>query len=719
MTNNRMTYIKNIGGKYYDYFPTNQSFLDTASELKTLGIKNYYFMLRINNPQVAMIDIWNPKITKQEMQMVFRELHTNMWYHARVVARVRTTAGILPLYLDRGLCASMWCLERYQDSLLCKPRQTYKTTNLIAGPLTWAFQFGSQNSHFKFMGKDAQNTKDNLAHLKDDISLLPKWMQFTEYIEDGKIKKSRSAAESVRNDKFKNRASMTASASSHSAAVSIGRGQSAPMKYWDEFEFTPFMDVILANSSPAFMTAHENARAIGAPSARIFSTTPGDLDTEIGRRAEPILESMMPWSERLYDMSDEQIEEYKSQFKLQYHSDPTKPRTREVIDVFYIEYSYKQLRRDYNWVMEQFKASGDKGAIRREIFLQRLRGSADSAVDQEDIEYLISNVKDPSGEIMIDNKWALKLYNHDQKTNMFGEYVDFDQEVPYLIGIDPAGGGAGDNTAITIVDPYSLKIAAEFKSKYIPVTSLNSMILSLIDLIPNGILIIERNSLGIGVIQRLVEETSIGHRVYWSNSEDQVDAVTEEDDADFDTIQKAHMWRNRGVYTTTKNRKQMFEILFRHIYECKDILLTKNIVHDICSLVTNKNTKRVEAAKGQHDDSIMSYLLTMFVWYYGDNLAHFGFFKGDHPIFDVAEEGYAEKIAQNHPLNNINSPDIPITYDDIFRETAMQVNQQMQYLRFQQPKVYGNNIDSNGSIMSRSATNVVIPASFFDEMNGF
>ena len=39
--------IAHIGDKYYDLGTGNKSFLQVAKDLKTLGIKNYYFMLEI------------------------------------------------------------------------------------------------------------------------------------------------------------------------------------------------------------------------------------------------------------------------------------------------------------------------------------------------------------------------------------------------------------------------------------------------------------------------------------------------------------------------------------------------------------------------------------------------------------------------------------------------------------------------------------------------
>ena len=64
-----MSKIMKIGNKYYDFGTKNASFLLTASELKTLGIKNYYFMLEVKFPQLGVQDIdpYKPDITAEEI----------------------------------------------------------------------------------------------------------------------------------------------------------------------------------------------------------------------------------------------------------------------------------------------------------------------------------------------------------------------------------------------------------------------------------------------------------------------------------------------------------------------------------------------------------------------------------------------------------------------------------------------------------------------------
>ena len=279
-----MSDIKIINGKYYEFDQNhNISFLQTAMELKNLGIKNYYFMLEIKNPRVADIDPFKKNITKQEVQLLMEEYKKNMWWFIRTAVRQRTASGVVQYCLHRGLAAVCWNFLRNQDCCICEPRQTYKTTGTLAGPIQWTFQTKA-NTIMHFFGKETENTKKNLADLKDDIDLLPEWLQFKKYIgDDSKVKTSRRSTEILENGLMHNKINIHPKATSLSSAQSMGRGGSGNILYFDEIEHTLWFPEILSNSAPLFKTASDNAKKIGSPAARIFSCTPSIMFVYVNR----------------------------------------------------------------------------------------------------------------------------------------------------------------------------------------------------------------------------------------------------------------------------------------------------------------------------------------------------------------------------------------------------------------------------------------------------
>lgn len=719
-----MSEIKQItdrfGTHYYDFGTKNESFLITAKELMSVGVKNYYFMLRIDDPRVADIDPFNPHITVQEIQALLHEAKNNIWFFERMLVRMRTDSGIVPFCLHRGIAASTWCFERHQDYCLTEPRQTYKTTGNIGGPMLWAFQT-SRNLHMHFFGKETENTKRNLEHLKNNIELLPEWMQFRRYEDaSGKIKKTRQSSETLRNDMMHNELTIYPKPSSLSHAQSLGRGGSGAILYFDEIEHTPFFGELLSNSAPLFKTASENAAKAGLPYCRIMSCTPGNLDTREGRDSLPIIKSMIPWSEKIYDMSPEEIQAYKDAYTEDYHNDGEN-HTREVIDVFYIEYQYFQVRKTYKWVLEQYKLSGDKMAVRREILLQRLRGSTESPIDPEDIEYLISNMKKSIKDVIIDGKWRFRIYDHDAG-KIAGKPKDLDENIPYIVGIDPAAGGGGDNFAITIVNPYNLRIAAEFKSQYLPGPMAVRMLVDLIEnYIPKAVLVIEKNSMGQTIIQFIVDQTTIKDNLYWSEKEatKQLEDLTAETPDDYKLKEMAMQYKKYGTYLTKKVRDAMFEILFQHVAQAKEILNTEYLVDDMCKLVRT-STGKIEAGKGEHDDCVMSYLHAMYVYYYGDNLERFGIDRSVNPVLGEIQPDLIEKLNQANPMAGYLNPQQQ-SFDQMVMEDAARVENEIKEvvgaLPFVHDAVYSAQRDQ-GLMGDPFDGTVNISGSFFDSMNG-
>ena len=417
-------------------------------------------------------------------------------------------------------------------------------------------------------------------------------------------------------------------------------------------------------------------------------------------------------------MNDDEIQAYKDAFKEEYHSGEEK-KTREVIDVFYIEYQYYQLRKDYNWVLEQYRLSGDKMAIRREILMQRLRGSTESPVSPEDIEFLISNMKKAKKEILINKKWLFKIYDHGQG-NINGYLKDLDENIPYIVGIDPSGGGAGDNFAITMINPFNLRVAAEFKSPYISGPNAVRLLLELVhDYVPKAVLVLERNSMGITILQMLLE-TDIRDNIYWSEKKADPDNDVDDDPNDYQLKELAKQYQKYGTYLTKKVRDVMFELLFQHINQCKQILNTEYLVDDICKLVRT-STGKIEAVKGEHDDCLMSYLHAIYIYYHGDNLSTFGIFPSEHPIWGVITVDDSKSVTEGalsqsvDTVKRLNSPERPVDWDEYVIQDAIREETKnkelMSKFSFYNPAYQANPLGVPDNTVN-------ISPSFFDQING-
>mgnify|MGYP002858690064 CR=1 FL=1 len=485
---------------------------------------------------------------------------------------------------------------------------------------------------------------------KDDIILLPKWMQFKEFHTDlGKVKKSKEATRVISN-KY-NIVKTFPKANSIIAATNIGRGDSAPIIYYDEVEHTLFFPEIFRNTAFAYREASAGAEAVGKPHCRILTGTPGNMNTSIAREVMPLLDSMIPWTEQLYDMTSKQIIEYKSSYMENFdEANEGGEDGKSAINVLRMEYDYKQLRKTDEWVEEQRKMVGDKATVKREVLLIRGASTDNSPISPEDIEYLTAHKVRSDKELIIQDKWLFKIYYHDQTA--LDQSLYFNPNIPYLVGIDPSTGAGKDNFAITIINPWNMKIAAEFKNKYLSGPAACDLLNELVaHFIPKAVLIPEKNSIGAFLIQMLLK-TPARDNVYWSekSTNKQLDAIAEENYRDRELRLASQLYSKYGVVTSNSSRNAMFSLLFQYIDECKYLLNTEYLVDDICKLVRTA-TGKVEAEKGSHDDNLMSYLLAIYIYHTGDNLEYFGVDKRADPLAN-----------ENHPIESL-----PINFNAINR----------------------------------------------------
>ena len=154
--------------------------------------------------------------------------------------------------------------------------------------------------------------------------------------------------------------------------------------------------------------------------------------------------------------------------------------------IVYIEYQYYQLGDDEEWlkrVSQTLLNSPIK--IKREVFLQRMRGSSESPFDQEELQAIQELKKPIKEEIFINKLYKLDIYQPLKRDRI------------YIVGVDCAQGLGEDNTAVTVLDPYLVEPVAEFKSPYIGISDAIKLLYTLVRKhIPKAILAIERNNVG-------------------------------------------------------------------------------------------------------------------------------------------------------------------------------------------------------------------------------
>ena len=603
---------------YYDLGTTNVSFKIVANELRINGVKNFAFMLTLYDPDLAGVDPYDENLDEYMITKIIIECTRNPWYFLREVSRIPIEGGkAVPFKLNRATLASIWLFLNGIDSYLTISRQIGKTKSLIA-IILWAFLVGTSNSEISFLCINQTRANANLTTLKAQRDELPVYMQsrFTVNLNTNKIDKGINNKQEIYCPISKNRIITLGKAQSLESAMEMGRGNSQPIQFIDEVEFIDYILEILKASGPAFVTSAKNARDNNAIYGRLFSSTPGDLDSKAGQDAEIILNDTYEWSESFYDTD---INILKERIAL-----------NSSAQIVYVEYPYYYCGKDSEYFKEMCsKLFGNKIAIKREILLQRIHGSSDSPYDPEDIDAIYELKGKLRRELIINKLFRVKLYE------------ELDLEKVYFVGLDTSDGyGDGDNTALVIFDPYEFKVVGAFGTTYISPTQLKNFLLVLFKkYLPRSILIPERNKAA-ALISDILEEESLmflRSRLYSELDNDKFDNVEQHYDRDVFMIAEALRRKLYGVYTNASTRKEMFTLLEVLVREEKKVFVADEVIKDLSNLV-RKNGK-IQAANGKHDDFIMAFLLIIFVYYHGSKLYRYGYYPGRLPKEEERNKG--------------------------------------------------------------------------------
>lgn len=598
---------------FYHISTSNLSFIQTARDLKSLAINNNAFFLSLYNPDLADVDPFSPNLTKEQVQAIINECIINPWYFIRECVRIPEQGGGTgpgagsKFRLHRGNLAACWCFFRNIDLYLVIPRQCFKTHSMLAC-LNWAYIFGTSNSVFNFSNKSQKDSDDNLRKMKEQKDVLPIYMQHRYGIEidesgDFKQVKGLDNVRTMTNPVNGNRIDSKPSAATEEKADGIGRGNSAPIQFYDEVEFTKYIGTIIMAAGPAYVRAAENAKKNGAMYGRIFITTPGNIDSQPVKDSMSTREQAAVFTERLYDMTEDDIAAF------------MKANSRN--GIIYIEFNYKQIGMDEEWYQKVCAVSNwDKIKIKREVLLQRIRGTSESPFDPDDLDTINGFRKEPIDEIMVNKIFTLYVYEKLDKT------------VPYIMGVDCATGVNNDNTVLMIIDPYTLHPVACMKTPLADAVETAQNIIHVVNrYIPKALVAIESNHLGSAIIA-ILKRSSIAANLYYDIDKAMVPDVETRLDKHGMVMNDPNNRRFYGVATTATTRPMMMQILLRHVAERKSDFICRELIDDLNNLI-QKASGKIEAAQGEHDDVVMAYLIALFVYYHGSKLSRYGITKYD------------------------------------------------------------------------------------------
>jgi hypothetical protein len=598
---------------------TNKSFIKMHKILKSLGIKNNKFFLRLYDKSLQGVDPRDEEnLTKEQKIRITAEVRRNPWYFFREIVVLPVAGGKKRFQIHRGNLAMMYCMLNNLNSMTVLPRQHGKTVSSVC-VFIWIYHYATENSQILFLNKELQDSKRNLRTFKEITELLPSYLKI-------KHKKDKDNIEGIENGSNGNTIRVSGAAITPAEADKKGRGTTTPLQLWDEFAFLKYNDVMYGASAPATSQARIEAKENGKIYGVTMITTPNNIDIPEGKFCKiDFINKMCMFDEVMYDWTLKDLNDW-----IEEKSDN---------NFIYIEFSYKQLGRDEKWFQDQCKALNQNWLlIKREILLEWTKATDTSIYTEEQLDKIES--------LMMPVKYKLQL----RKFYYMDIYVqDLDFDKPYVVACDVATGQELDASTICVLDPHSLKPVAEFRDNKILIEEFKRLLFDLVGhYFVNSVLVIENNTVSKHMLEWL-SNSSIKSRLYYEYQMKEAQKIEESAKEKVFTKNKKKT-KVYGVVTSSASRPLMLDILDDTVVNDPELIATKNLYTDIKHLERNKKGK-IEHAEGYHDDSLFAYLIGRYTLVYGKNLAKFMIGSSSKTIEDrkssIYRVGYELSKANN------------------------------------------------------------------------
>ena len=561
----------------YDVKTSNKSFLKMAKMLKDHGVKNNKFMLTLYDESLVGVDPWDPKLTQEQKISVYLETCRNYWYYIREVIRVPVAGANIQYNLHQGNLAVSYLRLKNKNLILEMPRQVGKTTATIIFD-TWAFLFGTKNSRIVYMHKDtSQNgVLKNVKDFGEFIKSIPPYLK-----EMVSSKGDTDNVESKINVKNKNILTIIGNPVSHEEANKRGRGISTPLVFIDEFAFVKFFDKIYKALGPAWKQASEFAKKNNVPYGLILATTPGDPDSDVGRFALKMIENALKWDMNYYDLSDEELNEILAK--------------NSTNDFFYLRFDYKQCGKDEKFIEEAIRMNnGDMLTVRREYLLEWLTNFENSIFTAEELEKVRSSLKPPVLNLRVNKYYKFEFY---EEPNW---------KLNYIIGCDVSGGLSNDYSTMVICHPNDFHVVGIFHNNIISTDDFTELIIDVATIyFPNSLWVIERNSFGTNILDRLVKIPDIERRLFREYKERNIEKTIRDGVVVKDKVKQ---WIY-GNYVSNDVRDMMMDLLSHWVANHPDKIVSEAIYKELAQMQKDKYGRIMAPEKtGYHDDLIFAML---------------------------------------------------------------------------------------------------------------
>lgn len=595
------------------YSTTNKSFLELASKYRLMGVENYDFLLALYNPILEHLDPYSKNLTTDQKTMIRVECIVNPWYFFREVCRIKPMAGTTPnkYRANRGNIALTWCWFNRVITYNIQPRQTGKSVGSDSID-EYILVLGADNTEIDLFTKNDDLRRRNIKRLKGMMDLLPGYI-------DRRTAKDVDNGEEISVIAKKNVYKTIVPQASKKAADMVGRGNTGTIIKIDEGPYIPnahiSIPVLLASTIASFAEAKSKNEHYGIS----FSTTSGERDTPEGSFIYNKVMNASEWTEKFFDCKNrDELEAL------------VMSNTRDKSYSINLTFNHRQLGYSDEWMAEQLRVTGLSGkAADKDLFNVWTIGNDEHPIrDASLLKRLEVSKKEPK---YVDiNKFVTRWYvSESERDHIFAS-------TKILIGADTSDATGNDDIFLTFLRLDTLEVIGTGLYNEVNLFSFSEWLAKLMVAYENTILIPERKSSAPGLIDYIINYLLMNGIDPFTRIFNRVVNEFDENPERFKEINKPMNKRDSHVYIQYRkefgfatsgagyaSRKNLYStVLINAVKRSCDVVYDSNIINQIKTLTIIDG--RVDHPKGEHDDAVISWLLTHWLIQFGKNLSFYG-----------------------------------------------------------------------------------------------
>lgn len=593
----------------------NSSFLRLALLYRSLGVKNHAFILALVNPSLKGVNPHSPNLSEIQKAQIAVECAINPWFFFRCVARAPAIGGgdTVPLEANRGNIALYWLFFNHVMTFLIQIRQTGKSfsTDTL---MTYLMNVGCRDTEINLLTKDDKLRNANVTRLKDIALELPSYL-------NQQSREDVNNTEEITRVRLKNRYRTHVPQASEKRALNMGRGMTSGIFHIDEGPFQPNIKIALPAALAATGAAIDQAKKSGAHYGTILTTTAGKKDDRDGAFIYGMVTESAVWSEKFFDAVDEE--------NLYDIIRKASPRGKLRVNV---TLNHRQLGKTDEWLMEKLEESVQTGDdANRDYFNMWTSGSQSSPLSTTILEAIRNSVRGADyTDISRIGSYTMRWYLPEDQI----EKRMYDST--YVLGMDSSNASGGDDCGFYLLDTQTLETIAAATINETNLIHLAKWVAAFLIRYPTVTFIPENRSSGQGIIDYLmIELAAVGinpfKRIFNTVVNDkQINEVQFEEmqrmvsrnqHENYVRYKKCFGFATSGGGITSRSALYSTTLQLAAKRAC-DRIYDKTLADQINGLIIKNG--RVDHPPGEHDDLVISYLLTHWMVTQAKNLRYYG-----------------------------------------------------------------------------------------------